>query len=273
MVVLRLKWTLRLTTLLRLTITVRDVVDLRLMSRVKSGGRAVAALVAVVGLGVAGTASFTGRYRVRAGDSLSAIAARAGVSVDELAARNHIADANRIFVGQAIDIGATAGGGAGAGSGAGVGSGAPSAVPSGSAYPLQLQRHPERLALLPSFGRWAGASAVPADLLEAMCWMESGWQNTVVSSSGAIGIGQLEPSTVRFVSAGLLGIALNPHRPHDNIRMTAAYLRWLLDRNHGNVSLALGSYYQGLGSVRRRGLMPETRRYVRVIELLRPLFG
>ena len=62
--------------------------------------------------------------------------------------------------------------------------------------PAKLLAHPERLALRPTFVKWAAHYGVPADLLQAMCWVESGWQSGVVSRSGAIGIGQLQPATV-----------------------------------------------------------------------------
>ena len=253
---------------MRVPMIVRDVVDLRLTSRVRPPGsprrrhrahrrpslrRAVVAVVTVVGVGASATASY--RYTVRPGDTLSAIASRAGTSVADLLTTNHLANADRIYAGQALLVGSPAVGGAASG------------------YPAQLLRHSERLALLPSFRRWAAASRVPVDLLEAMTWMESGWQNGVVSSTGALGVGQLEPSTVRFVSAGLLGVRLDPHVPDDNIRMSAAYLAWILRQAGGRVDLGLAYYYQGIGSVSRRGLMPETRHYVRVITLLRPAFA
>ncbi|MFF0630395.1 GH25 family lysozyme [Streptomyces sp. NPDC004296] len=43
-------------------------------------------------------------YTVRAGDTLSAIAARYGTTVAKLAAANHLANPNRIYAGQAIKI-------------------------------------------------------------------------------------------------------------------------------------------------------------------------
>jgi soluble lytic murein transglycosylase-like protein len=111
--------------------------------------------------------------------------------------------------------------------------------------------------------------------LEALAWMESGWQRNVVSSTGAIGIGQLEPSTVRFVSSQLLGLGytLNPRNPDANIRMSAVYLGWLLRQTGGSISKAIGSYYQGLVSMRSRGPMLATRIYVIVIRELYRQFG
>ena len=68
--------------------------------------------------------------------------------------------------------------------------GAPAAA-GGGRLPARLAASPERLALVPSFNRWARAYGIPPDLLKALAWMESGWQNQKVSSVGAVGIGQL----------------------------------------------------------------------------------
>ncbi|MDQ3462638.1 MAG: lytic transglycosylase domain-containing protein, partial [Actinomycetota bacterium] len=98
--------------------------------------------------------------------------------------------------------------------------------------------------------------------LMAMTWLESGWQNDVVSSAGAIGIGQLMPDTVTWLEDIVIREPLDPHDPDDNIRMSARYLRWLLDRTGGDAATALAGYYQGLGAVRSSGVFPSTRVYV-----------
>ena len=36
--------------------------------------------------------------------------------------------------------------------------------------------------------------AVPAALVEATCWWESGWQEDAVSDTGAVGLCQIEPA-------------------------------------------------------------------------------
>ena len=55
------------------------------------------------------------------------------------------------------------------------GRGAVTSVPSGS-LPAQLVSQPARLDLLPVFRHWASVCALPAALVEATCWWESGWQ-------------------------------------------------------------------------------------------------
>ncbi len=70
------------------------------------------------------------------------------------------------------------------------------------------------------------------------------------------------PDTTTWMREILIREPLDPYDPNDSIRMSARYLQWLLDRTGGDVRLALGGYYQGLTSVRSRGLLAETERYV-----------
>jgi soluble lytic murein transglycosylase-like protein len=103
---------------------------------------------------------------------------------------------------------------------------------------------------------------VPRDLLKALAYVESRWRADAVSPSGAIGIGQLLPSTAAWINQALLGGArLDPRRADDNIRLSARLLRYLLDEAGSEID-AVASYLQGLGSVRRDGKKPETNVYV-----------
>lgn len=141
-----------------------------------------------------------------------------------------------------------------------------------SSLPLRLVAQPARLALMKQFDAAAAEFGIPADLFKALTWLESGWQNEKVSSTKALGIGQLMPDTVVFVNRVLLQARLDPRRPEHNIRLSARFLAYLLGQNKGNVNLALSSYYQGLHSVRRDGPLPETRRYVANVLALRQKF-
>lgn len=189
---------------------------------------------------------------VARGQTLSAVARSLGVGVDELARANGIRDVNRVRAGRRL------------------------VVPAGPApsprVPEALRALPDRLALLPLFDAAARDFGVPADLFKAMAWQESGWRNDRVSSTAAVGIGQLMPATVAFVNGVLLRAQLDPGRPEDNIRMSARFLAYLLKQNAGDVPRALASYYQGLASVRSRGPLPETVRYVANVLALRQKF-
>jgi transglycosylase-like protein with SLT domain/putative peptidoglycan binding protein len=110
--------------------------------------------------------------------------------------------------------------------------------------------------------RWAMHYGVNVHLVRGLAWMESGYNNRLVSSTGARGIMQIEPYTWRFVEAVLIGHHV-PHGPSGNIHVGVAYLRHLLDDFHGNHRLALAGWYQGERAVRERGLYRQTRLFVR----------
>ena len=131
-----------------------------------------------------------------------------------------------------------------------------------STLPPALLAQPQLLTLLPVFQRWSAYFGVSAPLLEGMCWWESGWQAGVVSPTGAVGIGQLEPITVSTLADELGNQSLNPDSPSDNIEMAAAYLQQLLVENGGNESTTLADYYQGPTSVAQSGVLPSTVQYV-----------
>jgi soluble lytic murein transglycosylase-like protein len=212
--------------------------------------RSLVPLVSVVTLALGGVAAFdppagdTARtYVVQRGDNLTTISRRFGTTVGALAAANGL-DPERILPeGRRLTI------------------------------PGSTALRPDRAALVPIFERWAAANRIPVDLLMATTWMESGWQNHVVSSAGAVGIGQLMPDTAMFVREILIGVpSLDVRVPEHNIRMSARYLRWLLDRSGGDQTRALAGYYQGFRSVERRGMYTETVTYVRGVQALQQVF-
>ena len=227
--------------------------------------RAARNVLLIALLGVASQAAVTGgsgssqrTHVVRTGENLTGIAAAAHVRVADVVRLNHLGDPNRIVIGQRLLLPA------------------PDPPPKAlsPALPSRLRHHPERLAFRPTFRHWAGVYGTPPDLLQALAWVESGWQVHVVSRTGAVGIGQLEPATVAFVSQVLFHLErpLDPHDPDANIRMSARFLRLLLDRHDGHADRALAAYYQGSRSVKRIGLLPETRHYVATVLAFRPFF-
>ena len=194
----------------------------------------------------------TGRvYVVRNGDNLETIAKRNGTTVSALATANHILNPNLVIIGTKLKIPAA----------------------SSSKLPGRLVAHPERLALAPRFDYWARVYGVPPDLLKGLAWYESGWQNNVVSSTGAVGVGQLEPFTSDFVAQQLLkNPALDPKKVDDNIRMSARFLRFLLDRVGGAPGLALAAYYQGLKMTQQGKFFDDTKTYVAGVSAARTQF-
>ena len=190
-------------------------------------------------------------YVVRNGDNLETIAKRNGTTVSALSTANHILNPNLVIIGTKLKIPAA----------------------SSSKLPGRLAAHPERLALAPRFDYWARVYGVPPDLLKGLAWYESGWQNNVVSSTGAVGVGQLEPFTSDFVSRQLLNNpALDPKKVDDNIRMSARFLRFLLDRVGGAPGLALAAYYQGLARTQQGKFFNDTKTYIAGVSAARVQF-
>ncbi len=98
--------------------------------------------------------------------------------------------------------------------------------------------------------------------LHAVIWQESKYKVRARSHVGAQGLMQLMPPTAKRFGC------TDPHDPAANIEAGAKYLRWLLKRFNGNVSLALAGYNAGEGAVDKYDGVPpykETQNYVRII--------
>jgi soluble lytic murein transglycosylase-like protein len=192
----------------------------------------------------------SGGYRVAVGDTLSAIAARDGVSVQSLAAANGLNPAGVLPAGATLTIpGAT-----------------PPAVSAGA--------QPTNETVTPSdVGAVAASNGVSPPLAEAVANEESGFNNDEVSPTGAVGVMQIEPSTWQYLRSELGGPPLSPASAQDNVLGGVELLHSLLDQTGGDQQLAAAAYYQGLGSVQAHGMYPETRRYVRNVMALQSRFG
>jgi peptidoglycan DL-endopeptidase CwlS len=197
-------------------------------------------------------ASATVVHIVRSGDSLWSISQTYGVTVDTVQKANKMTERSIIVPGQKLSIPAA--------------NGAksnpitkpvtkPVTKPQGDIarrLPLEL-RTTASVALVPLFIAASNESGVPVDLLMGLALTESSWKPTVRSRDGAIGLGQLLPSTVEWVGPGLLREKLDPTIPADNLRMSAAYVRWLQKRFKGDNSRALAAYFEGAGYVEKYG--------------------
>ncbi|MEO7071210.1 MAG: transglycosylase SLT domain-containing protein, partial [Nostocoides sp.] len=107
---------------------------------------------------------------------------------------------------------------------------------------------------------------VDPKLALAVGWQESGWQQNVLSSADAYGIMQVIPSSGQWASA-MVGRTLDLRKPQDNVTAGVVILR-TLGRMATNRDQAIAGYYQGLGSVRSKGLYDDTKQYVRSVNAI-----
>jgi Transglycosylase SLT domain/Putative peptidoglycan binding domain len=137
-------------------------------------------------------------------------------------------------------------------------------MPQSSARRLRASRP----AIEASLARWSAHYGVSLDLVRALAWQESGFQNHVRSRAGAVGVMQVIPATRAFVEEVLIGHAV-PRTMDGNVRIGVAYLDHLLHRFGLDAQLALGAYYSGPATVLKHGLTRHTRWFVANVLALR----
>lgn len=190
-------------------------------------------------------------YRVRSGDTLSSIAWRTHTTVGALAQANRIRNVNLIGAGRALCIPHTSvSRGQTTCPSASTGVQASGTVCWYAYSNLQTSTRGQVAALLRQV---AARYGLPANLLLAIAWQESGWNQHVISPDGGIGVMQVMP----YTAAGLNTMArthLNPYRLLDNIELGAIYLHTLWTNFHGNLSQVISAYNEGGWNVLHRGI-------------------
>jgi LysM repeat protein len=207
-----------------------------------------------------------GAYTVRWGDTLAAIAARSGVSLNQVAWMNGLDPKRVLLAGTPLKLPTGAPNAASATTAPGVAP-APAVVPNAEPVPT-----PERVTPW-QVEQTAITHAVPATLAAAIAKQESGYNNALVSSANARGVMQILPGTWSFIENSVAGRQINPASAQENVHAGVLYLRRLLRDTGGDEAAATAAYYQGLGSIRRIGFLPETRRYVNSVMALRRGLG
>jgi LysM repeat protein len=209
-----------------------------------------------------GAPSVQGAYTVRVGDTLSGLAAQSRIPVSQMAAMNGLDPDGFLVAGTVVKLPA--------------GAPTPARADEPAPAPVVAQADPEPTPTRLSAGDVSSIAAehgAPAGLATAIAWQESGFNNAMVSSANARGVMQVMPGTWAYVQQNLSSQALNPDSAADNVRAGALYLAQLLRDTGGDQRLAAAAYYQGLASVRRIGLLPETERYVDNVLALQGRFG
>jgi soluble lytic murein transglycosylase-like protein len=102
-------------------------------------------------------------------------------------------------------------------------------------------------------------NGVDPSLVREVARQESGFRPCVVSPAGAEGLMQLMPATQDQFKVA------DPFNPVSSLEAGTKLLKQLLDRYHGDLSLALSAYNAGAGTVDKAGgipQIPETQKYV-----------
>jgi len=110
--------------------------------------------------------------------------------------------------------------------------------------------------------RTGKSAGVDPRFIHAVIKQESKYDPKAVSHVGAEGLMQMMPATAKR-----FGLK-DPFDPKANVEAGTKYLKWLLKRFDGDVSLALAGYNAGEGSVDKyKGVPPynETQNYVKKI--------
>jgi soluble lytic murein transglycosylase-like protein len=111
----------------------------------------------------------------------------------------------------------------------------------------------------------AAQHGVSRELVRAIIQVESGFDRLAVSAAGARGLMQLMPATARRFGV------INRFDARQNIFGGTRYLRALLDRYRGDISLTAAAYNAGMGCVARHSGIPpykQTQDYVRKVNAL-----
>ena len=113
--------------------------------------------------------------------------------------------------------------------------------------------------LEPLIQRQSDSQNLDPKLVKAVIQVESGYNHKALSNKGAMGLMQLMPQTAVDMNVQ------NSFSPNDNVDGGVKYLRYLIDRYEGNLSLALAAYNSGETAVKKWGTIPpfkETQNYV-----------
>lgn len=215
----------------------------------------------------ASAAVTTTTVTVRSGDTLSDLAVRHGVTTASLLKANQLSLRSILQIGQKLKV-VTAKKANSSNSFAGR-TYSDVVVRAAAANRAYLARHnaPSRAQTKAMIVATARRHGVDPKLALAISWQESGWNQRQVSVANAIGAMQVIPSSGAWASE-LAGRKLNLLNAQDNVTAGVVILR-SLTRSASTQNHAIAGYYQGLYSVQKSGMYPDTKRYVASVLLLK----
>jgi len=129
-----------------------------------------------------------------------------------------------------------------------------------SSYPVSSTNIPS--AYVEMINTACNRHGIDPALVHAVVKVESDFNPYALSKKGAMGLMQLMPQTAVNMNVS------NSFSPNENIDGGVKYLRYLIDRYAGNLTLALAAYNSGETAVKKWGTVPpfkETQNYVQRI--------
>ena len=206
---------------------------------------------------------------VRSGDTLSAIAVRHGVSQASLLKANGLSLRSVLQIGQKLKVVTPVKKKADSSNTFAGRTYSDKVVRAASANRAYLadQRVPSRTQTKAMIESAAQRHGLDPKLALAISWQESGWNQRQVSVANAIGTMQVIPSSGVWAS-DLAGRRLDLLSAPDNITAGVVILR-SLTRSARTLEEAIAGYYQGLYSVQKNGMYPDTKQYVSSILVLK----
>lgn len=216
-------------------------------------------------------------YTVRAGDTLSGIAAKHGLSLSAIFKANNFNGSTIIYPGQKIKLNGTAT----------AAKSAPKAAAQDNSlvsnkflhYTYDAQTHtnanvskrtllsrqvPSPAQMRQIVADTAARHGVDPALALAHAQVESGFDARAVSPANAIGTMQVLPSTAKWMG-DRVGRQLDPLDPYDNVTAGVLFIKYL-QSNAKNRDEGIAAYYQGLAGVQNNGMYPDTKDYVRKVK-------
>lgn len=185
-------------------------------------------------------------YQVRSGDTLGHIGERYSITVERLAQTNAIRNVNIIFVGQRLCI--------------------PQGKDEASSNVSGLQangevrwhardalEHTTQEQVASLIRQTAARYNLPANLLLAIAWQESGWTQHVIARDGGIGAMQVMPYTAGGLNQQV-GQRYDPYKLAGNVELGAIFLQSLWHTFPGDLDKVISAYNQGAWGVQHRGI-------------------